>query len=309
MSRRCARCEWTETDEEPLAVHAIGSGHPLCVVCARSLTDAEPQVCERCLNASQELLSGTVTMWLELDDTLGTLHAPKRGSEARSSDGTPLPGGDRLVMLSGGSEGVTDDGATALDTDPPSIPFELAWWALGWADLRHEPAMLLLTASTTRSVLKAAGYLETRMRWAATSHPRFEHFHTDLRRLHAALEHATARDLPRDDTGTRCLDCREELVRLYDRHTGLAQDHVTCTGCHREYTPAAYHLAQAATLDANLGWLGQAEAARRADVWAATVRQWAQREQVRTQLGPSGRREVWWPDVRDRARELGRRAS
>lgn len=302
---RCARCEFEASDEEPLAVHAIGSGHPLCCICLRSLTDREPRVCERCLSDAQALLSGVVTMWGELESDLGTPVAPKWGQGARTDDGKPLPGGDRLVLLAGGSAGLTDDAVTALDADPPSVAFELAWWALGWADLRGEPAMLLVTSATMRTVLKAAGYLETRMRWASVSHPRFGDFHADLKRLHAHLEHATARDLPRDDTGTRCLDCRASLVRLYDRRTGLAEEMVTCTGCRRAYTPAGYALAQAEELRARAEWVTVRRAAEWAGVSVDQVKKWMSRRP--SPVGSccpvdGGERLVWWPDVQARAK-------
>ena len=145
------------------------------------------------------------------------------------------------------------------------------------------------------------------MRWAATSHPRFEQFHTDLRRLHTALEHATARDLPRDDTGTRCLDCRAELVRLYDRFTGLAQEHVTCTGCRREYTPSAYNLAQAATLQANAEWVPISTAAKWADVTVDQIKKWITRQpNPVASCCPveGGQKLVRWPDVQQRARQF-----
>src|SRR4051794_38265213 len=93
---RCRRCEWKSTDDPvdvtdgctcachadgafrppcdveggcgptphlqelspdaQLALHAIESGHSLCILCYRSLTDAERQSCERCIASVQSAL-------------------------------------------------------------------------------------------------------------------------------------------------------------------------------------------------------------------------------------------------------------
>jgi hypothetical protein len=334
----CRRCEFVETDDEPLAVHAIGSAHPLCIVCGHSLTDTEPAVCERCLDRTQHLLADILALWAELPGHLGHLHGWNPGA-GRSSDGAPLTGGTVLVMLGPGNHGgaprtlpeseqrrserwwlkhgvgpLTQVGYMQaererygrehqidnLDTDSTSVAQQLGSWASEWMDERGELEMLGRTP--TRIVLKAAGYLERRMRWAANRHPAFDAFVHDLRVLHGELERATARSLPRENTGASCLDCRKALVTFYDRDTGLAQDHVTCVGCGREYTPYSYRLASAAAVEANLGWVSIREASRRAQVSFRTVQTWATREQVQVDW-QDGRRCVWWPDIRDKIRE------
>lgn len=304
MTPRCNRCDWTATDDEPLAVHAIGSGHYLCD-CGTSLTEHEPRTCERCITDARALLSGITTLYDELRVHLGRSTPVKRGCVARSGDEAPLPGGDRLVLLSKGSEGLSDDEMTVVDTDPPSIAYELGWWAMAWSEDRGEAKQLGTTPG--RIVHNAAAYLEVHARWAGNTHPGFAQFHADLKRLHATLERANARDLPRDDTGTRCLDCREELVRLYDRRTGLALEHVTCTGCRREYTPSAYNLAQAATLQANAEWVPVATAAQWAGVSVDQVKKWITRQpNPVASCCPveGGQKLVRWPDVQQRAQQL-----
>jgi len=240
--RSCARCDWQPTDDATLADHALDAGHPLCVVCTRSLTTAEPNCCERCLTEAHTLLSGIVTMFDELPTHLGHLHGAVTGP--RSSDGRPLPGGNVLVMLSGGSEGLAEDGTTSREGDYPSVAFELGWWTLAWADDRGDEALLGHTPA--RIVAKAAGYLERKMRWASLR-PGFDQFHADLARLHRSLEHATGRSQPRQIAECACFDCGGQLERLVtDR--GYA-DEWTCRRCGRQYEWQAYLLALRSRLE------------------------------------------------------------
>lgn len=244
--RRCARCDWQPTGDEPereqLAAHAQTADHPLCCICTRSLAHAEPATCETCLTESHTLLSGIVTMFNELPTHLGHLHGSSTGP--RSSDGRPLPGGNVLVMLAGGSEGLAEDGTTTREGDYPSVAFELGWWALAWAGDHGDEAILGHTPA--RIVEKAAGYLERKMRWASLR-PGFEQFHTDLRRLHRGLEHATGRSQPRQVAEADCFDCGGQLERLVTDKG--SDDHWTCRRCGRVYTWEAYLLALRARLE------------------------------------------------------------
>lgn len=312
---RCARCDFKASEDEPLAVHAIGAGHPLCTCCLRSLSETDPvRACERCLTEARELLSGIVMMFAELPHHMGHLNGALRSHTGRSSDGRPLPGAAVLVMLGPGSEGLAEDETTSRTTDPPSISFELGWWALGWADLRGEPAMLLITANPSRTVLKAAGYLERKMRWAANMHPAFDQFLADLHRLHEILERATSRDLPCERVGADCFECAGDLIRVVDRSTGLSTEDVQCQQCHASYDPARYRLALRAAWERDVEvWVPLTDAARLVHRNVETVETWAKRGQVDSACRLSdGRKLVSWPDVQARVREAGsktRRAS
>lgn len=305
---RCARCDFRTTDDEPLAAHAIGAGHPLCRCCTRSLTEHEPSTCERCLTDARTLLAGIATMFGELGQHLGHLNGSLRPHTSRSTDGAPLPGATVLVMLAGGSEGLSDDAETAKDTDPPSVAYELGWWALEWQDTRGEHEDL--GHSPARTVLKASGYLERKMRWAANSHDGFEVFLADLKRLHAICERATGRDLPVERAGADCFECGGNLIRVVDRTTGVSTEDVACSTCHVEYDQARYRLALRAAWERDVqDWLPLTEAARLIVRNVETVETWSKRGQVGSacRLG-DGRKLVWWPDVQARMRELRERA-
>lgn len=318
----CARCEFRATEEEPLAVHAIGSGHPLCAICLRSLAGAEPRVCEGCLQHAQSLLSGIVTMYGELPDHLGHLHGwhPQTG---RSSDG-PIMGGTVLVLLGPGSPGYDEDSNTSLEGDRPSIAYELAWWAMGWADTRQDmpadQALLWMQGSPAGIMMRAAGYLETKMRWAATSHPAFDTFTSDLRRLHGLLERATGGGRVVEKAEADCFVCGGDLVQdtvTVMKRAGrqgegpmrvgeVPTDDLshTCETCHRRYTPAEYRMALRAAWASVEAWVPLVTAARDAGLNVETVEKWAARNQVATACPvDGGRKLVWWPDVQARTRK------
>lgn len=252
---RCHRCDWQANpdgdQQEQAAEHAQASSHWLCH-CGRSLAPEEPLTCERCLTDAREHLAGIRLLYEELPTHLGHLRSPVYDATPHGDDGPALPGGDVLVMLSGGSEGLADDGETVRDDDPTSIPFELHFWEKAWREDRGEPidGKPMSTASVVRH---AAAYLEVHARWAANNHPGFGAFADDMRRLHRTLERATARTDAREVAEAECLECGSELIRAVrprlegePRREGTEQegyqDGYTCTGCGRVYErhPAGY---------------------------------------------------------------------
>lgn len=321
---RCARCEWCPDPDaearpsEQLADHARDAGHWLCPSCAHSLTDVDPlHGCEACLTDARALLSGITTMYLELPEHLGHLNGSLRPQAGRSSDGKPLPGGDALVLLSGGSEGYSDDGVTAKDGDPPSVSFELGWWAMDLMDSREDPEEL--GERPRRIVVKAAGYLERHARWMANNHPGFAQMHGDLKALHARLERATGRGEVVVKANASCFDCGGDLIHdtvTISRHAGQGEDGPlrmgpvpteegshTCRRCRRRYTPAELNLAQRAAWETVEDWVPLVAAARAAGLNVETVEKWAKRNVVATCCPvEGGRKMVWWPDVRARTR-------
>lgn len=305
----CRRCQWTATTGQgPLraqqAQHAHDADHPLCTVCAQILAASEPQTCEPCLGNAQALLSGIVTMYLELPRHLGHLRPVGYASGHGGGDGRPLPGGDALVLLSGGSEGLAEDPATTRDGDPRPVSFELGWWALEWQEERGESEQLGHRPADI--VLAAAGYLERRCRWAANTHPAFSEFAADLRRIHSALEHATCRDLPVERGNASCFDCGGALVRRTDAGTGLAETDMVCQECERRYSPAAYTLALRAAWEQRIeGWVSVTDAAKISGRSVETLETWAKRSVstggVRSCCRVGDHRKlVWWPDVQAR---------
>lgn len=309
---RCRRCDWrpdVDLDDKPvtqLAIHAIDAAHPLCRCCPRSLTRDETWTCETCLTETRTLLSGIVTMYDELPRHLARLGSGLGGSGRRSE--RALPGGDALVLLGAGSEGLAEDGTTTHDGDLASVSFELGWWAAEWQGRREELRPLGSRPSTV--VHNAAAYLDVRARWAADEHPGFADFTDDLRRIHTALEHATGRSRKAARANASCFDCKGQLVRRVDPRTGLEDEHVTCDRCHRRYTPAEYALALRSAYDSGLqGWVPIADAAKATKRSLKTVESWIHRGLVDVACRLSDRRQVvWWPHVDARARRAPRRA-
>jgi len=303
MTARCARCDFRPTDDpdvghrEQLAFHAAEALHPLCVACTRSLQKFEGGfTCDGCLNDARTLLAGIVTMWQELPQHLGHLRSPSYDSDRPgASDGRPILGGDLVVMMAKGSPGWKEDGHSTKDGDPVSVMFELGWWADTWQQAREEHT---LPMSLRRSVEQIAGYLETRARWAATTHPGFDAYLRDVRDLHGMLERATQRHRAAERANSACFDCNGPLVRKVGPD-GLADEHVTCGTCRRKYTPAEYLLAQADTITTareSLGWVTVAAASYASQRPSRTIRDWANGAAIpsRTDL-TTGVMQVWYP--------------
>jgi hypothetical protein len=210
---KCARCDFRTPDQDDAAAHALEAGHPLCPVCHHSLTDTDPAfACEKCLTRARTDLAGIMLMYDELPRHLGHPKVTVYDQSPHGTDGPPLPGGDALVLLGPGSQGLSDDAETAIDGDPASVAFELDWWERDWREARGDA--IDPVPMTTRAVVQhAAAYLEVHGRWAANNHPGFDVFAADLKRLHSLLERATARADVHEVAEAECMSCGGELVR------------------------------------------------------------------------------------------------
>lgn len=294
-------CQWTantETTGDPeaaltgasqLALHALESGHALCPICFRSLTSTERRVCEACIERSQSLLAGVRTLFdelpLHLRTIAGNAHDRSRGTE----DGRPLPGGDVLALLGPGSQGLDEDGETTRDGDPVSVAFELAFWERDWRAARREADGDGPPRSTSRLARDAMGYLERHTRWAATTHPGFEEYARDLRKLHARLEVATGRVRRPTPVNVDCFDCRGRLIRKIGKD-GLEETGYTCRDCGKTYNAMQFAMSRAqAYLDASTWtdedggqWATLSALASRLDRSENTIRQWRRDKLVAT---------------------------
>ena len=311
---RCARCDWTTdpTDQDLSAreqadAHAESAGHPLCGCCHRSLTDAEPRTCERCLTAAQANLAGIALMWDELPRHLGHARSQRYDSTPAGGDERPLPGGTVLALLGPGGTGNAARRLTRSDVaqgkdglehsadnapdDAPSVAWALSSWEDDWRNTRGEPAAVV-PGGVDAEVRAAHGYLERHARWAANTHWAFAEYAADLQHLHLALEHATGRVRRERDAGARCFDCRQgTLVHPVDRATGLEdEDNVLCRACGASYDPARFALAlrlaveQASTQEiAGDTYATPTVLARSLERPERTLRGWARLELVRRQ--------------------------
>jgi hypothetical protein len=257
----CRRCDWAPDEmiarpADQLDAHAATTGHPTCVMCRISLPHEQPQACLPCISTVRQGLDQIARTWPLLPGLLGRLRSGSdwRQSSSRSPQGdeTPLPGGDALVLLCGGSEGAewargSKGVATAtindnLPTDPPSVAFELGRHEDDWRAYRREPA-----ASGLPAVDDALAYLAPRVTWAAAAHPAFAGFAADIATLAARLAQVTG-TVDRPETGAPCMECGAYLERGWTE-CGLADDWV-CPRCHQSYPDAAYWLAVRAGLEA-----------------------------------------------------------
>lgn len=210
-------CTWRPNGEsagsEQLREHALEQGHGLCAVCSLSLTEHEPQTCADCLLKTGQTLAGIGLLYDELPAMLGHLKSPSfDGERPAADDGRPLPGGDALVLLGPGSEGLAEDGTTTKQGDPGSVAFELGWWAAEWAGERGD-TLVLSGRRMAGQVHGALDYLARHMRWAANTHQAFAEFASDLNVLHGTLERATARDTVTPVAEAECFDCSSDLIR------------------------------------------------------------------------------------------------
>lgn len=330
---RCARCEETfagDDARELRAEHATEAGHPLCIICTRSLVDTETQTCDKCVARTLTTLGDIVDVYAVLPVRLDTLTAISYEQTTRGSGRHALPGGEVLVLLGPGGTGSTarrlspteiawgytgrEHGIDNADTDGVSVTQLLVSWEDDWRHVRGEPA------TQPATVVGAAGYLRQRMRWAANQHPAFDEFATDLRQLLARLKDAAGlADRPAPAAAT-CSQCGAgTLVREYrmprpckhkrhapedcDADQGGLSDHWSCRRCGREYDAAQYLLAVRARREAEAeanreGWGVPWQVAATLGVPMKTVRTWMHRRQVAVACRLEDRRIVVdWADA------------
>jgi len=231
----------------------------LCSTCRHRLGVDERATCRACVadvRAHLGAIVDTHQMLPQLLDQLGS-NAPQPG-RTRAAE-SPMPGGDVLVMLAAGSNGLAalrrllaaeqtgrphDEppwGVDDRDNDVPSVAYELARWVEDWWLLRHE------TEPVRPDVDASAGWLRARLSWAAAHHPGFAEFALDMRVLRRRLERvAGLHDTP-ERAGVPCFGCGGDLQRGYGHHG--REDDWTCRRCRRVYDQAAYLLAVRAQLE------------------------------------------------------------
>lgn len=175
-----------------------------CGICCHHLDASELQTCTDCLGKTRRALLDVVDLATLLPDQ--ALDAAHDGHLAAAD---PIPGGDALVMMSRGSEGLTDDDPENLL--PPS--YVLAWWEEELRDRlgldSRRPAWQRRPAA---ALAHASRFLDHQLTWAAAHYPAFHALARDLRRTRHQLE-----DLLRAGTdpltGVPCFLCSTTLQR------------------------------------------------------------------------------------------------
>lgn len=199
-----------------------------CVICAGRLTEGEVQTCTACVDLVRAGLVSIVRLYQMLPALLGKPDGALLGSVLGGlTDEVPLPGGNALVMLSGGAAA----GEVQFD-DPPAVLFLLTEWALAWAEIRRErlqPSGLPLLVE----------WLKTRLSWAMRYHSGAE-FAAAVAHIVGWLAAVTGTS-DRPETGAPCFECGAALERGWTRRG--RDDDYHCPKCHRVYDEVSYRLA------------------------------------------------------------------
>lgn len=303
-----------------------------CVVCLRDLEAGEVATCWACINRARRDL---VAIW----DLVAMLpeHALRSATNGHLAAAEPIPGGDAVVMLGRGSEGLSEDGTTnSGDPEPPA-------WILGWWEEIWREALVLGSKRPVwqrradRTIAAAHLFLNEHLDWAAQYHHGFQVFARDIGGLRRHLEALLrAGDAPQD--GVQCFECAGTLERVYraprpcscppsphhvrgaspcpacvweSTHRSHDQGGLVdpdpdvgwhCLRCHREYSAGEYRLAVSAAYDqlAAADFRTQSDVTRLTGCPRGTIQGWASRGKVRRRKDSSGRVTYSVSDVRAR---------
>lgn len=189
-----------------------------CTVCTRHLDVAEVHSCVACRGQARR----DALAILELAVLLPP-HALHAGRDAHLVAADDIPGGDALVLMSRGSQGLAEDGYTrvSLPTDPPSWTF--GWWEAQIREARGlEPAVWMPTnrRRPARTITQASAFLlgtadvPGQLDWAASSFAAFHVLAGDLDTTRRRLEELLyAGDAAAQ--GVACFTCGHTLEREY----------------------------------------------------------------------------------------------
>jgi hypothetical protein len=296
-----------------------------CSVCLRELDAGEVATCWLCIGTARSNLITIVDLVALLPE-----HATSAATHGHLAASEPIPGGDALVMLERGSEGLSDDaGTNPGDPEPPA--WVLGWWEEVWREsLALGSRRPVWQRRASRTIADASRFLGDHLDWAAHYHSGFETFASDLaktrRHLEALLQ---AGDAPLE--GVACFECGATLQREYRApracscpprpirgpdaaiweqiHAGHDQgglrnpdlDHGWhCPRCRRDYSAGEYRLAVQAAYDAAADFRTVTDVTRLTGCPRGTVQGWSSRGQVRRRKDSSGRVTYSISDVRAR---------
>jgi len=287
---RCARCDY---NGDNLPQHAEEADHPICCVCnRRSLTTQERQTCATCIGRVRADLADIENFYARLEGVLVENRYPALAPDDRphgGDDETAIPGGDALVMVSGGGNG-SPAGRRVAGNEKADLAFDYPEFAKHPAYRRGETnvlpgrehvadeltsyppsvaALLAVHEDDWRRLLghEAAGpadvagsvaYLTSQLDRIAQTYSEFDSFAVDIQKMRQRLQ-STVGFSEQPVRGAPCFDCGQKLVRRYrypgDRYEPPAsqpglEEAWSCTSCGRVYEQAEYWLAVRAALEA-----------------------------------------------------------
>lgn len=308
--------------------------HRHCTRCRTHLDTAVIQTCDDCRAKARRDLHAIVDL-----AALLPFHALHAAHDAHLAASGTIPGEDALVMMSRGSEGLSDDNDTAHADEPLPPSYVLGWWEETWRDRlgldSRRPAWQRRPAAT---LVGAHAFLNQHLSWAATHHPGFHTFARDLHATRGHLEEllrageAPALGVPcfecgailerdfRDSKPCRChiagyrrhhhqdnvccLACAWEEIHAACDQGGLTDTDPFagwhCPRCQRRYSPGEYQLALHARHDDVAEYRRLEDAARLTGAKPGTIKVWATRDLVRRRRDDSGRVTYNLPDIRTR---------
>lgn len=301
-----------------------------CAVCDGHLDAGEVLTCWLCIGQARRDLVAIMDLMALLPE-----HALNAASNGRLVAAEPIPGGDAIVMLGRGSEGLSDDGATNPgDPEPPA--WVLGWWEQVWRTslALHKPQQQpIWRRPADRTIAEAFGFLSDHLDWAANYHPGFQRFACDVGSSRRHLEGLLrAGDAPQG--GVSCFECGATLEREFRapracscpprpilraaredwerQHAGHDQgglkdpelDHGwSCPRCRREYSAGEYRLAVMTAYDGAADFRTQGDVTRLTGCPRGTIQGWASRGQIRRKKDGSGRVTYSISDVRAKLTE------
>jgi len=226
-----------------------------CIVChQRELRDDEPQTCRRCVTAVRQAVTEVGRLFTLLSTELEGRVGSSSGGGAGGDH--PIPMGELISLMGPGANVSCRDGQP---DDAPSAVGILAGWEDDWRQARGIPG-----APYAGTVASAVAFLEDQTQWAASWHPAFDEYASELRGLRARILRALGLSDDPVRMGADCFECGSALVRDYaprrhcphgpDRHgpdcdQGGLRDWCRCVHCGQTYTAAQYHLALRAVIE------------------------------------------------------------
>lgn len=317
-----------------MVISSVALSDRQCSVCARDLDAGEVATCWLCIGQARRDLIAIVDLVAMLP-----ARALYTATNGRLTAAEPIPGGDALVMLGRGSEGLSEDGSTNTgDPEPPA--WVLGWWEEIWREaLALGSRRPVWQRPADRTIADAYVFLGEHLDWAANYHAGFQLFARDVggtrRHLEAVLH---AGDAPMD--GVSCFECGSTLQREYRApractcpprphcdhrtsadcprrlweqiHAGHDQGGLRdpdpdagwrCPRCRRDYSAGEYRLAVTTAYDAAADFRTQGDVTRLTGCPRGTIQGWASRGQIRRKRDSSGRVTYSVSDVRARLLE------